>query len=183
MLLGGIYSSLGWRSAQQLEPRIPWLMQQTRVKAFDLPSADYIWPHVMKEKVRDPVTDKSGEILRPMARRSSALVLHSAIAHNAKHEARGTAHLGELLERCLEAPGNPSTRHGAALSASHFVPSTLDPNSHASRMVCGRSGTGGCCFRSLGVVRRAKPRRNHLSSMAHRRHILKWSVHHVSRAR
>ena len=38
--------------AQQLEPTIPWLMQQTGAKKFYLPSADYIWPHIMNKKVR-----------------------------------------------------------------------------------------------------------------------------------
>ncbi len=33
--------------AQQVEPLIPWLMQETGAKKFYLPSADYIWPHVM----------------------------------------------------------------------------------------------------------------------------------------
>ncbi len=33
--------------AQQVEPFIPWLMQQTGAKRFYLPSADYIWPRVM----------------------------------------------------------------------------------------------------------------------------------------
>src|SRR5262249_31752216 len=36
--------------AQQLEPTIPWLMQQTGARKFYLPSADYIWPHVMNKK-------------------------------------------------------------------------------------------------------------------------------------
>jgi branched-chain amino acid transport system substrate-binding protein len=38
--------------AQQVEPLIPWLMQQTGAKKFYLPSADYIWPHTMNKKVR-----------------------------------------------------------------------------------------------------------------------------------
>ena len=33
--------------AQQIEPLIPWLMEQTGAKTFYLPSADYIWPHVL----------------------------------------------------------------------------------------------------------------------------------------
>ena len=32
--------------AQQVDPFIPWLMQQTGAEKFYLPSADYIWPHV-----------------------------------------------------------------------------------------------------------------------------------------
>src|SRR3989440_12790205 len=42
--------------AQQLEPLIPWLMQKSGAKKFYLPSADYIWPHVMNKKVRELVT-------------------------------------------------------------------------------------------------------------------------------
>jgi urea transport system substrate-binding protein len=49
--------------AQQLEPAIPWLMQQTGAKKFYLPSADYIWPHIMNGKVRELVTANGGEIV------------------------------------------------------------------------------------------------------------------------
>jgi ABC-type branched-subunit amino acid transport system substrate-binding protein len=49
--------------AQQVDPLIPWLMEQTGAKRFALPSADYIWPRVMNEKVRDIVTAKGGEIV------------------------------------------------------------------------------------------------------------------------
>jgi ABC-type branched-subunit amino acid transport system substrate-binding protein len=49
--------------AQQLEPTIPWLMQRTGAKKFYLPSADYIWPHVMNKKVRELVTANGGEIV------------------------------------------------------------------------------------------------------------------------
>jgi len=38
--------------AQQVEPLIPWVMQQTGARTFYLPSADYIWPHVMNRKVQ-----------------------------------------------------------------------------------------------------------------------------------
>ena len=49
--------------AQQLEPTIPWLMRETGAKKFYLPSADYIWPHIMNRKVRDLVTANGGEIV------------------------------------------------------------------------------------------------------------------------
>jgi branched-chain amino acid transport system substrate-binding protein len=49
--------------AQQLDPLIPWLMQKTGAKKFYLPSADYIWPHVMNRKVRELVTANGGEIV------------------------------------------------------------------------------------------------------------------------
>lgn len=48
--------------AQQLDPFIPWLMQKTGAKKFYLPSADYIWPHVMNKRVRDIVTANGGTI-------------------------------------------------------------------------------------------------------------------------
>jgi ABC-type branched-subunit amino acid transport system substrate-binding protein len=48
--------------AQQLDPFIPWLMQQTSAKKFYLPSADYIWPHVMNKKIREIVTANGGTI-------------------------------------------------------------------------------------------------------------------------
>ena len=49
--------------AQQVEPLIPWLMQQTGAKKFYLPSADYIWPHVLNEKVREAVQANGGTIV------------------------------------------------------------------------------------------------------------------------
>src|SRR3954468_768433 len=42
--------------AQQIDPFFPWLMEQTGAKTFYLPSADYIWPHVLNRRVRDVVT-------------------------------------------------------------------------------------------------------------------------------
>jgi branched-chain amino acid transport system substrate-binding protein len=48
--------------AQQLDPFIPWLMQETGAKKFYLPSADYIWPHVMNKRIRDIVTANGGTI-------------------------------------------------------------------------------------------------------------------------
>jgi branched-chain amino acid transport system substrate-binding protein len=48
--------------AQQLDPFIPWLMQRTGAKRFYLPSADYIWPHVMNKRIRDIVTAAGGTI-------------------------------------------------------------------------------------------------------------------------
>jgi ABC-type branched-subunit amino acid transport system substrate-binding protein len=49
--------------AQQIEPLFPWLMKQTGATTFYLPSADYIWPHVMNEKVREVVTELGGSIV------------------------------------------------------------------------------------------------------------------------
>ena len=49
--------------AQQVEPLIPWLMQQTGAKKFYLPSADYVWPHTMNKKVRQVVTANRGAIV------------------------------------------------------------------------------------------------------------------------
>src|SRR5438309_7884478 len=49
--------------AQQVDPLIPWLMQQTEAKKFYLPSADYIWPHTMNKKVRQVVTANGGTIV------------------------------------------------------------------------------------------------------------------------
>src|SRR5437763_13918611 len=49
--------------AQQLEPFIPWLMRETGDRRFYMPSADYIWPHVIDKKVRDPVTASGGELV------------------------------------------------------------------------------------------------------------------------
>jgi hypothetical protein len=49
--------------AQQVDPFIPWLMQTTGAKTFYLPSADYIWPRVMNQKVREVVTASGGTIV------------------------------------------------------------------------------------------------------------------------
>jgi ABC-type branched-subunit amino acid transport system substrate-binding protein len=49
--------------AQQVDPLIPWLMQQTGAEKFYLPSADYIWPCVMNKKVRKVVTANGGTIV------------------------------------------------------------------------------------------------------------------------
>ena len=49
--------------AQQVEPLIPWLMQQTGSKKFYLPSADYIWPQTMNKKVREVATANGGAIV------------------------------------------------------------------------------------------------------------------------
>src|SRR6266581_1805067 len=49
--------------AQQVDPLIPWLMQQTGAKKFYLPSADYIWPHTMNKVVRELVTANGGAIV------------------------------------------------------------------------------------------------------------------------
>src|ERR671930_851185 len=49
--------------AQQVDPLIPWLMQQTGAMSFYLPSADYIWPHVLNAKVRELVTANDGSIV------------------------------------------------------------------------------------------------------------------------
>src|SRR5437763_7911814 len=49
--------------AQQVEPLIPWLMQKTGAKKFYLPSADYIWPRVLNQRVRQVVTANGGSIV------------------------------------------------------------------------------------------------------------------------
>jgi ABC-type branched-subunit amino acid transport system substrate-binding protein len=49
--------------AQQVEPLIPWLMQRTGAKKFYLPSADYIWPHTLNNKVREVVMANGGAIV------------------------------------------------------------------------------------------------------------------------
>ena len=49
--------------AQQVDLFIPWLMRETGAKTFYLPSADYIWPHVMNARVREVVTANGGEIV------------------------------------------------------------------------------------------------------------------------
>src|SRR3954471_2623271 len=49
--------------AQQIDPFIPWLMEQTGARKFYLPSADYVWPHVLNQSVRDVITPRGGEVV------------------------------------------------------------------------------------------------------------------------
>ena len=49
--------------AQQVDLFIPWLMRETGAKTFYLPSADYIWPHVLNARVREVVSANGGEIV------------------------------------------------------------------------------------------------------------------------
>jgi len=49
--------------ALQLDTLIPWLMQKSGARKFYLPSADYIWPHVMNRKVRQLATANGGSIV------------------------------------------------------------------------------------------------------------------------
>ncbi|MGZ4318607.1 MAG: substrate-binding protein [Gaiellaceae bacterium] len=49
--------------AQQVDPFIPWLMRETGAKSFYLPSADYIWPHILNARMREVVTAHGGTIV------------------------------------------------------------------------------------------------------------------------
>jgi len=49
--------------AQQIDPFIPWLMRETGARTFYLPSADYIWPHILNARLRDVVTANGGTIV------------------------------------------------------------------------------------------------------------------------
>jgi urea transport system substrate-binding protein len=49
--------------AQQVDPLIPWLMRETGATTFYLPSADYIWPHVLNARVREVVAANGGSIV------------------------------------------------------------------------------------------------------------------------
>jgi len=49
--------------AQQVDPLIPWLMRETGATRFYLPSADYIWPHVLNARVTEVVEANGGSIV------------------------------------------------------------------------------------------------------------------------
>jgi urea transport system substrate-binding protein len=49
--------------AQQVDPFIPWLMEETGARKFYLPAAEYIWPRVMNARVREVVTARGGSIV------------------------------------------------------------------------------------------------------------------------
>ncbi len=73
--------------AQQLDPFIPWLMQTTGAKRFYLPSADYIWPHVMNQRVRELVTVAGGAVVgeeyHPMDHMDYAATVERIVASGA----------------------------------------------------------------------------------------------------
>jgi ABC-type branched-subunit amino acid transport system substrate-binding protein len=49
--------------AQQVEPLIPWFMKSTGAKKFYLPSADYIWPHLLNKAASRVVRANGGQIV------------------------------------------------------------------------------------------------------------------------
>lgn len=49
--------------AQQVDPFIPWMMQQTGARTFYLPASDYIWPRIMNRRVREVVEAHGGRIV------------------------------------------------------------------------------------------------------------------------
>jgi branched-chain amino acid transport system substrate-binding protein len=49
--------------AQQVEPLIPWLMENTGAKKFYLPSADYIWPHLLNKAAKKVIAENGGEVV------------------------------------------------------------------------------------------------------------------------
>ena len=49
--------------AQQVEPLVPWLMRETGATKVYLPSADYIWPHVLNQRAREVVEANGGTIV------------------------------------------------------------------------------------------------------------------------
>ena len=49
--------------AQQVDPLIEWLMRETGARSFYLPSADYIWPHVLNARVKQVVAANGGTIV------------------------------------------------------------------------------------------------------------------------
>jgi ABC-type branched-subunit amino acid transport system substrate-binding protein len=49
--------------AQQIDPFIPWLMEETAARTFYLPSADYIWPHTLNQSVRNVITPRGGQVV------------------------------------------------------------------------------------------------------------------------
>ena len=142
--------------AQQVEPLFPWLMEQTGAKTFYLPSADYIWPHVLNEKVREVVTGHGGThrrrgVLPPRPhglrrdggphhgqrcgrrvqhdRPAGAHAVPRAAARGGVHQA-GRAHRVHLLRRELPQPRARRAGRGA-LRLPRLLPRGRDPFSTA----------------------------------------------------
>ena len=57
--------------AQQVEPLIPWLMEDTGAKKFYLPSSDYIWPHIMNKKVHEAASSRSSRSSESSSQRNA----------------------------------------------------------------------------------------------------------------
>lgn len=49
--------------AQQVDLLIPWLMRETGVRKFFMPSSDYIWPRVLNRKVREILAAEGGSVV------------------------------------------------------------------------------------------------------------------------
>jgi len=49
--------------AQQVDPLLAWLMEETGARTFYLPSADYVWPRVMNARIGEVVTANGGAIV------------------------------------------------------------------------------------------------------------------------
>jgi ABC-type branched-subunit amino acid transport system substrate-binding protein len=49
--------------AQQVDTLVPWLMERTGARTFYLPSADYVWPHVLNARVREVAEANGGSIV------------------------------------------------------------------------------------------------------------------------
>ena len=133
-------------------------MRQTGATKFYLPSADYIWPHVMNKKVREVVSAEGGSIVGEeyfpmdhmdfeqvvediMASRGRRGVQHdrSPRAHAVPRTSpRGRLHRRRrprgvhLLRRELPEPGARLTRRGA-LRLSRLLPGRHDPFSEPAR--------------------------------------------------
>ena len=96
--------------AQQVEPLIPWVMQQTGARTFYLPSADYIWPQAMNRKLHEvashsptrPLWHRSASWPAPITSGSTAAVT------TARRSPRGS---GE--RRVSSPPPTPTRRCGS----------------------------------------------------------------------
>jgi urea transport system substrate-binding protein len=115
--------------AQQVEPLIPWLMRETGAKKFYLPSADYIWPHVLNEKVREVVTANGGEIVGedyyPLDHTDYAKTIEQITSSGAEvvFNTIVPPGLGSFLEGLYE---SGFTKRGGHLVCTYFDESVLD---------------------------------------------------------
>jgi ABC-type branched-subunit amino acid transport system substrate-binding protein len=115
--------------AQQVEPLIPWLMHETGAKKFYLPSADYIWPHVLNDKVREVVTANGGEIVGedyyPLDHTDYAKTIEQITSSGAEvvFNTIVPPGLGSFLEGLYE---SGFTKRGGHLVCTYFDESVLD---------------------------------------------------------
>jgi len=144
--------------AQQIDRFIPWLMRKTGAKTFYFPSADYIWPHVLNERVRKVVTANGGSIVgeeyHPLDHMDYDATVERINASGAEVASRAGAvtSSARTSTRTSSTWCRPSTSRGSTA-----VSTTTRPSAIRSARSCWRSTTRSTpATRSSRVAARAR---------------------------